>query len=37
LRSGSGDALEPVDLRTAALIVAIGRVATVALERGIWP
>jgi glutamate dehydrogenase (NAD(P)+) len=28
---------EPVDLRTAALIVAIDRVATVALERGIWP
>ena len=25
------------DLRTAALIVAIERVATVALERGIWP
>ncbi len=30
-------ALEPVDLRTAALALAIGRVATVALERGIWP
>ncbi len=29
--------LEPVDLRTAALILAIRRVATVALERGIWP
>ena len=27
----------PVDLRTAALVVAIGRVASVALERGIWP
>lgn len=27
----------PVDLRTAALIVAIERVANVALERGIWP
>src|SRR5262249_42658442 len=27
----------PVDLRTAALIGAIDRVATVALERGIWP
>jgi glutamate dehydrogenase (NAD(P)+) len=25
------------DLRTAALLVAIGRVAQVALERGIWP
>ncbi len=30
-------ALGPVDLRTAALIVAVERVATVALERGIWP
>jgi glutamate dehydrogenase (NAD(P)+) len=27
----------PVDLRTAALIVAIERVANVAIERGIWP
>jgi glutamate dehydrogenase (NAD(P)+) len=27
----------PVDLRTAALVVAIERVAQVALERGIWP
>jgi glutamate dehydrogenase (NAD(P)+) len=27
----------PADLRTAALVVAIERVATVALERGIWP
>jgi hypothetical protein len=26
-----------VDLRTAALIVAVERVAGVALERGIWP
>ena len=26
-----------IDLRTAALVVAIGRVAQVALERGIWP
>jgi hypothetical protein len=25
------------DLRTAALLVAIQRVAQVALERGIWP
>lgn len=32
-----GDALSPVDLRTAALILAIERVAKVALERGIWP
>jgi glutamate dehydrogenase (NAD(P)+) len=29
--------VEPVDLRTAALLVAIGRVAHVAYERGIWP
>jgi glutamate dehydrogenase (NAD(P)+) len=29
--------LGPVDLRTAALIVAIERVARVAQERGIWP
>jgi glutamate dehydrogenase/leucine dehydrogenase len=28
---------DPVDLRTAALIVAVQRVAHVALERGIWP
>jgi glutamate dehydrogenase (NAD(P)+) len=27
----------PVDLRTAALVVAIERIANVALERGIWP
>ena len=27
----------PIDLRTAALLVAIERVARVALERGIWP
>jgi glutamate dehydrogenase/leucine dehydrogenase len=27
----------PVDLRTAALVVAIERVAHVAVERGIWP
>ena len=27
----------PCDLRTAALIVAIERVAEVALKRGIWP
>jgi len=29
--------LEPVDLRTAAYVLAISRVAAVALERGIWP
>jgi hypothetical protein len=28
---------KPIDLRTAAFLVAIGRVAHVALERGIWP
>jgi glutamate dehydrogenase (NAD(P)+) len=28
---------DPVDLRTSALVVAIERVAHVALERGIWP
>ena len=32
-KGGSG----PADLRTAALVVAIERVAHVALERGIWP
>ncbi len=29
--------LEPVDLRISALILAVRRVARVALERGIWP
>lgn len=29
--------LAPIDLRTAAFVVAIKRVADVALERGIWP
>jgi glutamate dehydrogenase (NAD(P)+) len=37
LRSASGARLDPIDLRTAALILAIERVAGVALERGIWP
>jgi glutamate dehydrogenase (NAD(P)+) len=31
------DDAAPADLRTAALLVAIQRVAQVALERGIWP
>jgi glutamate dehydrogenase (NAD(P)+) len=31
------DGNDPIDLRTAALIVAIERVSNVALERGIWP
>jgi glutamate dehydrogenase/leucine dehydrogenase len=29
--------LEPVDLRTAAYVLAVRRVARVALQRGIWP
>ena len=29
--------LGPIDLRTAAFIVAVERVASVALDRGIWP
>jgi hypothetical protein len=33
----SGHALEAVDLRTAAFVVAVGRVARVCLDRGIWP
>lgn len=37
LKSGTGAALQAADLRTAAFVVAIGRVASVALERGIWP
>lgn len=32
-----GDTLGPVDLRTAAHILAVDRVARVALDRGIWP
>jgi glutamate dehydrogenase (NAD(P)+) len=32
-----GKPLEPVDLRTSAYVLAIGRVANVTLERGIWP
>jgi len=32
-----GAPLEPVDLRTAALVVAVERVARVTLDRGIWP
>jgi glutamate dehydrogenase/leucine dehydrogenase len=32
-----GEPLEPVDLRTAAYVRAITRVANVTLERGIWP
>ncbi|MEP0547698.1 MAG: Glu/Leu/Phe/Val dehydrogenase [Rhodothermales bacterium] len=36
-RGLNGQSLGPVDLRTAAYILAIGRVADVALQRGIWP
>jgi len=32
-----GEPLQPVDLRTAAYVLAIERVAKVTLERGIWP
>jgi glutamate dehydrogenase (NAD(P)+) len=32
-----GGPLEPIDLRTAAFIVAVERVARVSLDRGIWP
>ena len=33
----SGEPLQPVNLRTAAYVLAIERVAKVTLERGIWP
>ena len=33
----NGKPLQPVDLRTAAYVLAIERVANVTLERGIWP
>ena len=36
-RGGADTALEPVDLRTAAHVLAIKRVADVTLARGIWP
>ena len=32
-----GDPLDPVDLRTAAFVLAVERVARVAIDRGIWP
>jgi len=35
--TAESDEAPPADLRTAALVVAIERVANVALERGIWP
>ena len=34
---GMDDGLQPVNLRTAAYVLAITRVAAVTLERGIWP
>ncbi len=37
LQSKPGETLSLVSLRTAAFILAIRRVANVALERGIWP
>ena len=33
----SGEPLQPVNLRTAAYVLAIDRVAKVTLERGVWP
>ena len=37
LRASAADLPDAIDLRTAALVLAIERVARVALERGIWP
>ncbi|KPK81101.1 MAG: hypothetical protein AMS25_07775 [Gemmatimonas sp. SM23_52] len=36
-RGLQGEPLQPVDLRMAAYVLAITRVARVTLERGIWP
>jgi glutamate dehydrogenase (NAD(P)+) len=36
-QSGNGNGQTRVDLRVAAVVVAVERVATVTLERGIWP
>ena len=36
-KSGEAAPVEPASLRTAALVVAIERVAKAALQRGIWP
>jgi glutamate dehydrogenase (NAD(P)+) len=36
-KAAANTTIEKIDLRTAALLVAIERVAQVALERGIWP
>ena len=35
--SRGNDSLDPIDLRTAAYILAVKRVADVTLRRGIWP
>ncbi|MEQ8496051.1 MAG: glutamate dehydrogenase, partial [Gammaproteobacteria bacterium] len=35
--SNAGATLPPPDLRTAALAIAIERLARITLERGIWP
>ena len=32
-----GDELVPIDVRTAAFVVAVQKVAEVTLARGIWP
>ena len=32
-----GNPLDPVDLRTAAFVLAVEKVARVAINRGIWP
>jgi len=37
LKSGESLPVEPASLRTAALVIAIERVAKAALQRGIWP
>ena len=36
-RGRGGDPLAPVDLRPAAFVLAVERVARVAIDRGIWP
>jgi glutamate dehydrogenase (NAD(P)+) len=36
-KAGESETAEPASLRTAALVVAIERVARAALQRGIWP
>ena len=36
-RGLNGQPLAPIDLRTAAYVLAVRRVADVALQRGIWP